>query len=137
MSEEKQKNEPQPTFDFSRVSRKWNQAFVASISKATRAQTAMLRPLPGDADEDATQRHYDRVEQAINDLEALMEEQAALIAQVLVDVPREWLIEGAPDGLDWGQTASLDWIQSGRYSEILEMVQSGEARRQAVQKAKN
>lgn len=117
--------EPLPRFDFSGVSRKWNKEFLASISKAGRATVAMQRPTPSDPD--AAQAHFDKLEQAINDLEQISEDQAALICQVLADVPAEWLITGAPSGLDWSLIESLDWIRADKYGEILEMLQTGRA----------
>ena len=50
------------------------------------------------------------------------------MAQVLVDVPREWLIKDAPEELDWCKVESYDYIQEPRYGEILGLLQTGEAR---------
>lgn len=103
-------------FDFSRVSRKWNQQFLKTLAKASRAQFTLERKPPEDAKE--AEKLLGEKVQALDDLEALGDEQAALLAQVLVDVPDEWLLEGAPENLDWSKPESLDWIQSERYSEI-------------------
>ena len=125
-------NGAKPVFDFSRVSRRWNKQFSKSIAKVTRAQITMTRPLPAGADDAAVQAHYDRMEAAIDALETVADEQAALVCEVLVDVPVGWLITGAPDGLDWDDPASLDWVRADKYQEILMQIQTGEAARQAA-----
>lgn len=125
-------NGVKPKFDFSRVSRKWNKEFSASIAKVTKAQITMQRPLPSGADDAAVQTHYDRMEAAVDSLSTIADEQAALMCEVLVDVPASWLIAGAPAGLDWDDPASLDWVRADKYQEMLVMIQTGEAARQAA-----
>lgn len=134
MSDENGKNAP--VFDFSRVSRQWNKAFAASFRKAAHAQTSVMRPAPEDGDRETMQAHYDRIDAAVDALEALADEQAALIVQVLADVPAEWLLESAPEQIDWSQVASLDYIQSDKYMEILLLIQNGEAQKMVRQAAK-
>jgi len=132
-------NGVKPTFDFSRVSRKWHKDFLASTSKATRATMAIQRPMKPNATPDEIQAHYDRVEQALVDLQQLSDEQAALVAQVLASVPVEWLIEGAPQSLDWHNPDSLDWVQADRYEAILMQLQTRQSseREEARRNAKN
>lgn len=124
-------NGARPQFDFSRVSRKWNKEFSASIAKVTKAQIAMQRPAPV-GDDAAIQAHYDRMDAAVDMLQTVADEQAALVCAVLVDVPRAWLIDGAPDDLDWDDPESLDWIRADKYQDILMQIQTGEAARQAA-----
>jgi hypothetical protein len=31
-------------------------------------------------------------------------------------------VEGAPDSLDWHDVESLDWVQAGKFDELLQMV---------------
>lgn len=111
-----------PEFDFSNVSRKWQRDFARSLSKATRAQLTLQRVPSADATDEEIDALLDRQEQALDDFETMADEQAGLIAQVLVDVPRSWCIEGAPEKLDWSDVASLDWVQADKYNEILTMV---------------
>jgi hypothetical protein len=120
--------DPKPTFDFTKVSRRWSQAMAASIQRATKAQIVLTRPPPKTEDDKAIQAHFDAQEKALDVYAELADEQAGLIAQVLVDVPREWLIPGAPEELNWGDAASFDYIQEQKYSQILALIQSGEAR---------
>lgn len=124
-------NGNKPEFDFTKVSRQWNVAFGKSLANAGKAQTIISRPVSPKADDDQVQAYYDRVEQAWADLENLANEQAALIAQVLVSVPREWLLTNAPDEIDWSKSENFDYIQSPKYAEILEMLRNGEAQKSA------
>lgn len=112
----------QPKFDFSRVSRQWNRDFARSMTQAARAQLIMQRQPNDDMDDEEFNALLDRQEQAISDLEKMADKQAELLTQVLVDVPREWLLPGAPEEPDWRQISSLDYIQSERYAEILLML---------------
>ncbi len=122
---------PKPIFDFSGVSREWSQSFFKTAKTAAKAQIALTRPLHPDASPDAVQAYYDAQEQAIETIGNVSEEQLQLIKQVLKDVPKEWLIVGAPENIDWCQNESYDWIQDDHYTEILLMIQSGEARKTA------
>lgn len=126
-----ERNGAMPRFDFSRVSRRWNKQFSASIATVTKAQIAMQRPAPV-GDDAAIQAHYDRMDAAVDSLQTVADEQARLVCEVLMDVPREWLITGAPEGLDWDNPESLDWVRADKYQEILMMIQTGEAARQAA-----
>lgn len=123
-----------PTFDFTRVGRQWNQAFARSLTQAARVQLVLQRVPNDDMDDDAVDALLDRQEAALGDLEALGDRQAALLAQVLVSVPESWLLPGAPDDLDWSEVASLDYVQSDRYAEMLDMLRT---RNPAEDNAKN
>lgn len=120
-------NGAKPVFDFSQVSKRWNKAFGASISKATKATIAMQRPLLADATPAQQQAHYDAQIAAVEMLDTLGDEQAALVAQVLVSVPEEWLIATAPPEIDWSDPENLDWIRADKYQALLQMLQTGEA----------
>jgi len=120
-------NGVKPVFDFSQVSRRWNKAFASSISKATKAQIAMQRPMPEGVTGAQVQAHYDAQLAAVEMLDTLGDEQAALVAQVLVNVPEAWLIKGAPKEMDWSDPESLDWIRADKYQALLQMIQTGEA----------
>jgi len=120
-----------PTFDFSGVSREWSQQFFKLAQIATRAQITLQRPLRPDATPEQIEAFYDKQDKALDIIGELSDQQLALIAQVLKEVPEDWLISGAPGGLDWSDKASYQWIQDDHYAEILQMVQSGEARKKA------
>jgi hypothetical protein len=111
-------------FDFTRVGRGWSNEFFKTITRAGRAQLALQRQLKPDADAAEIDAFLDRQDAALVEMERIGDEQAVLLAQVLVDVPEDWLIEGAPDDLDWNAVESLDFIQSDKYGEILEMLRT-------------
>ncbi len=125
-----------PTFDFSRVGKKWQDEFQASAEIATRAGFTIQRPLrkqrPDEGDDeygDYIQSFYDAKDAAVDKVSAMQHTQTKLMAQVLVSVPHEWLLADAPEALDWSDEKSLDYIQSDHYEELLNLVQTGEARK--------
>lgn len=122
---------PKPVFDFKRVSRQWSLSFMKTAQAAAKAQLTIQRPIRPGMSEDAIQAQFDAQEAALDKISVFSEEQLDLIVQVLIEVPREWLIDGAPDVLDWSNKEHYDWIQDERYTEILNMVMSGEARKLA------
>jgi hypothetical protein len=115
-----------PTWDFSGVSRAWQKAFSKTMRDASKAQLTLARPAP-EGDSVAVNAHIDAQEAALDDLERIGEEQQALIAQVLVDVPADWVVAGAPNPLDFSDADALDWIKPDRWAELLMAVQTGEA----------
>lgn len=118
-----------PVFDFSRVSKQWNKEFGLSASKASRAQNTLGKPYPVNGDAAAIEAYFAAQDAAFSVIEETGDIQANLLAQVLDSVPRGWLLESAPEEIDWHDPASLNYIQSHRYMELLEMLQNGEARR--------
>lgn len=42
----------------------------------------------------------------------------ALIGTVLVSVPAEWLVPGAPAEIDWTKQESFDWLQREAFDEL-------------------
>ena len=45
-------------------------------------------------------------------IEALYVDIEKLYSSIVVSVPREWLIPGAPETIDWSNTDSWQWISS-------------------------
>lgn len=120
-----------PTFDFGRVSRQWNRQFGRTLLRATELTIEMQRPAPEKAAADEMNAHLDRMKAAMGQLESVATEQSELIAQVLVDVPREWLLKDAPEEIDWSVADNQDWLRADCYQKLLAMVQSGEAMQDA------
>jgi len=111
-------------FDFTKVGRSWSRDFLKSLATASRAQLALQRLPAADATDDEVNALLDKQEQALADLEQLSDVQARLLCQVLVDVPPAWLVEGAPNEIDWSAVESLDWIQADRYTQIFEILRT-------------
>lgn len=120
-----------PTFDFGRVSRQWNRKFARTIQRATELSIDLQRPAPEKASADELNAHLDRMKAAMGQLESVATEQSELIAQVLVDVPRGWLLKDAPEEIDWSLADNLDWLRADCYQKLVAMVQSGEAMQEA------
>ena len=132
------KGKPEPIFDFSKVGRVWQERFAESAEVVSRLLVNSERPLrrqkPDEDDEDYdefVQSFYDKKERVGEQIREQGRIQADLICDVLVSVPREWLLPDAPESIDWSKPASLDLVQVDHYLQILEMVRSGEARRKA------
>jgi len=117
-----------PSFDFTRVSKEWNHQFALSLTAVAKAEITLKRPQPRTDDYDVLTEFYDKQEEALTVIERLAAEQAGMVAQVLVDVPRGWLLANAPDEIDWSAADSLNYVQADRYGELLEMIRNGEAR---------
>lgn len=112
----------EPRFDFSRVSRRWAKRF--SRVQIEMAQRALI--IGADARPDLTPAEQQKLNQgrieAADRIFQLEDERDALLCEVLEHVPADWLVEGAPDGLDWHDVESLDWVQAGKFDELLQMV---------------
>lgn len=49
---------------------------------------------------------------------ACFDELQQMLARLVVSVPREWLVEGAPEHLDWSDPASFDWLIADRIADL-------------------
>lgn len=126
-----QANGAKPIFDFTKVSRQWDLAFQMSLTKSAKAILVLQTPMSEEANPEQQIAYYERMEKALSEIETISETQALLISQVLVDIPRSWLLVDAPEEIDWTKITSLDYVQSERYGDLLKMLQTGEARLQA------
>ena len=112
----------EPRFNFSRVSRRWAKRF--SRVQIEMAQRALI--IGADARPDLTPAEQQTLNQgrieAADRIFQLEDERDALLCEVLEYVPADWLVEGAPDSLDWHDVESLDWVQAGKFDELLQMV---------------
>lgn len=127
-----------PVFDFSRVGKKWQDEFQASAETATRAGFTIQRPIrtrkadeTDEAYSDYVQAFYDAKDAAVGQVSTMQRTQTKLMAQVLVSVPREWLLPDAPEDLSWSDETALEYVQADYYEELLAMIMNGEARRSA------
>lgn len=50
---------------------------------------------------------------------ALWMEIQAEMAKVVVSVPRSWVVEDAPEQLDWSKAESFEWVDSDRMTALL------------------
>lgn len=131
-------NKLKPVFDFTKVGREWQEKFTNSTVLVSKLLVTAERPLrrqkPDEDDEEYdeyVQTFYDNKEQIGELIREQGRVQADLVCDVLVNVPHEWLLPDAPEAIDWADPTSLDYVQVDHYLAILEMVRSGEARKQA------
>lgn len=110
-------NGSKPTFNFSQTPRRWGKRWRKVNAGMIRAAMMADSDLPGDFDdlsEDKQAKAEAKLNQkrlkALDDIDRFADEREVLISQVIVDVPRDWLVPDAPDGIDWNDVESLDLI---------------------------
>lgn len=128
------------TFDYSKVGRTWQNKFAETADNVAQIIVMADRPLRRQRPDEGNQEYddyvdtfYEKKKRMGAEIRQQAEIQAAMVADVLRDVPREWLLPDAPESIDWSKPDNLDYIQAPYYAEILEQVRSGEA----MKKAKN
>ena len=130
----------QPTFDYSGAGMGWRDQFNESLTAVAEAQEILNRRLPKSIsdedsdsyDEEKVQAFYYRRDAAFAAIKAAPTQQKELMAQVLVDVPRSWLLEDAPKEIDWSDPDSLKYVSYDGYNKLLNIwIQGGGARRNA------
>lgn len=103
---------PQPTFNFKKVKRKWVREFQRVDVKLHRVSLRMQALYEGDATDE-------EIEAVMGEADAAEAAQDAMLCEVLVDVPREWLAEGAPKKIDWTDPAALEWLAVNRRGSLV------------------
>lgn len=133
---------PQAKFDFSKVGRKWQEQFAESAERVSKIIVNADRPLRRKRDDeddqdydDYVQAYYDAKENMAPAIRKEGDFQANLVAEVLVDVPSEWLLPDAPAHIDWSKSENMDYIQAAYYADILEQVRGGEAMKRSKNSA--
>lgn len=118
--------EPQPEFNFEDVSRRWEKDFRRVNMRLVRAAQLMESDISAEATAEQRRELVAMRLQAVDDFDEIESDRDALLARVLVDVPRNWLVSDAPDSLDWSDPESLDWLKAGKLDELIAAM--GEAR---------
>lgn len=70
------------------------------------------------------------IRQAVKDddlaaVEAGMDAVIRHLALCVVHVPAAWLVEGAPEALNWQETEAYDWLQEIKMQELIRLLVSG------------
>lgn len=125
MTKKEQESVEDVVFNSPAIGRAWIKRFNESVTRGTRAQLILQRPIPDSGSAEERKQQFDEKIDANDLLSKLGDEQAVLVAEVLVSVPRSWLIPGAPDEIDWSDPANLDYIQMQHYADILERLRNG------------
>lgn len=83
-------------------------------SRMAAAQQALTRAADSE-DGEALERAMERVDQAMADIQAM-------IASLVIELPRSWLVDDAPEDLDWSLPSTLDWLEASRFNDLLALV---------------
>lgn len=109
----------EPRFKLESVSRKWAKDWLV-VNTQIQRNTMLLQ---SEISEDATPAQRQVLKQAqmeaMEGIDGLIARQEEMLAEVLVDVPREWLVENAPAKLNWSDRASLNWLVDDHYNDLL------------------
>lgn len=89
--------EEEPTFDVSRLSWRDTKLGYRAQIMINKAHTE------GDAD---------LMDDSLAGLESLL-------ARTVLTVPRSWLVDDAPEEINWRDPKSLDWLQGNKFSDLL------------------
>jgi hypothetical protein len=115
----KANEEAKPVFDFSQTSYKWLRQWSNvnnRIMQYSTLLTANENPANTPDEQDTLRRA--RLEAAAG-FDDIITERDALLVQALTDVPREWLVTGAPDVIDWHDPASLDYLRADKIDPLV------------------
>jgi len=110
----------QPTFDFSNISYGWSKRWASIVMKIDVDSALIDNPARPDADPElVAQLRVKRLE-ALNGWDDLVTQRDALLCEVLVSVPRGWLVLDAPDEIDWHNPDSLgQYLLESRIADLL------------------
>jgi hypothetical protein len=93
-----------------------------------RRRADLIRRADLDSGIDEALEELDAIEDKI---EIVVQDISAVTIQCIDHVPRSYLEDDAPDGLDWNDTASLDYIRMDKLVEMTEFVTGREAEKAA------
>lgn len=119
-----------PKLDFTRVPRRrwwkqWNRLTAQATKLQMRAEDAAHELRESDDDEGSrNERPYlELYAETMDELEAIGERQQELICQVLESVPEDWWHQSAPDDVDLSDPENLDWLDDGRFEDLVRLLQ--------------
>lgn len=101
-----------PEFDFTRVGYGWAKKWSRVNARLNTLEAVVYAPeAEGLSAFDKKRLAIARAEY-LGELPAATDERDTLFVEVLVSVPQEWLMPGAPTNLDWSDITSLEWLRS-------------------------
>lgn len=66
-----------------------------------------------------------RTANAAGDIEGLISgfaDMQRFLARVVVSIPRDWLVNSAPEQIDWSDSASFDLLKAKRMRDVLKLL---------------
>jgi hypothetical protein len=125
---ENSKNADLLTFDFSGLPRRWSREWLETTAELSGiAALGVMKPPDGLPEEDRAKLELE-MHIAIANTPELIGRRDRLLCQVLVNVPRKWVHEDAPNDLDWNDPESLDWILEEKFPEVINAVANRRAK---------
>lgn len=122
-----EENGHKPVFDFDDVSYGWSRDWMKAVSELGATTTLIDAPMAeGISDIDKHRVTLAKVE-AVERLDSLISRRDQLVCDVLVDVPREWLVKGAPLEIDWRCADSLRYIKSRKINDLIVSMQEAQS----------
>lgn len=98
-----------PVFDYSNYSRR-------EQKELTKLQLRIQRL--SEQVSNAGQMDDDTFEAKMGELDEMLATMENIVSQRIVSLPRDWLVPGAPEAIDWQQPGALDWIRADRLTEL-------------------
>lgn len=110
----------QPTFDFSNISYKWSKEWARIVMRLDVDSTLIDNPARPDADPEQVAALKVKRLEALDRWDDLVSLRDAMLCEVLVSVPREWLVADAPDEIDWHDPANLGaYLLQSRIADLI------------------
>lgn len=111
--------------NFSNVTRRWMREWRQVTTEIMQIGILLNTPARDDLTVEEMRALQVGIAEATGQLDGLEARRDKLLAEVLVEVPREWLAESAPEKLDWSDPASLDWVLFDKYEQLMVAMMEG------------
>lgn len=109
-----------PVFNFRAVSRRWSKEWRQVSAELVQIGVLLENPARPDLTAEELRMLTVAKAEALGRLDEVEARREALLSEVLVSVPRDWLVEDAPEGLDWRKAESLDWLLDVQFQPLIE-----------------
>ena len=106
-------------FNFGDVTRRWMREWRQVNGEIMQIEVLLNTPARADLTVEEMRTLQVGIADATGRLDGLEAQRDKLLAEVLVEVPRDWLAASAPEKLDWSDPASLDWVLFDKYEQLM------------------
>lgn len=111
-----------PVYDFDDISYGWSMDWAKANAKLVHLQTILAAQPRENLTADEQIMVMQAQDEALGEYETVLAERDRLVSEVLVEVPRDWLVSRAPETLDWSDPASLRWVKVSRFEQLVQGV---------------
>ena len=109
-----------PVFDFRRVTRRWSKEWRQVSTELVQIGVLLENPARPDLTAEEARTLTMAKAEALGRLDEIEAQREKLLCEVLVSVPREWLAEDAPAGLNFREPEALDWLLDAKFQGLIE-----------------